>query len=284
MLADVSPALSKVSSVEDLTQPPPTKKQKKKHKKRKSNSKTKKPKHKQKEPDSNSEDEKPAKKSNSNQKSEKREQNGASGRKEKLRAAEARLEKLQTEFKKQVISENIINKIDKNIEMLQNAKKHKQDNKSARPVAKKIISEDISSGEEEELLNEKKRSPKSRKDRSRRSKKSNSQTRSKSPASPVDVSVSLKSKREFEQMKAEMNKKATKSEKKEQNKSPRKEGRVRHSKDQPDLALKPEDRSKVNEKGNSKKVEPVSKSSDSASKPVGIKDINEVCSLHILNY
>ncbi|KAL5251200.1 hypothetical protein ACHWQZ_G016792 [Mnemiopsis leidyi] len=232
VVADVSPALSKVSSVEDVSEVPPSKKQKKKHKKKKSGSKTKKPKQKV-ELESSSEDEKPAKKSYSdNHKSDKKE-NGGSARREKLKAAEARLEKLQSEFKQQVISENIISKIDKNIELLQNAKKSKQDSKKSHHP-KRVISDEISSNEEEELLKSDKRKSNSspRKRDRKKLKNSSSRRRSKSPSSPVDVSVSLKSKREFEQMKAELNKKATKSDKKESSKpSPRKESRSKSSKE-----------------------------------------------------
>lgn len=270
-LANVSPALSKVSSVEDLTAPPLTKKQRKKHKKKKSGSKTKKLKQKIELEESSLLDEKLTKKTISDNHKVEKKENGTSVRREKLKAAEARLEKLQTEFKQQVISDNIISKIDKNIELLQNAKKTKHDSKSLHPIPKKIISEEISSSEEEELLKPDKRkstsSPRSSKrDRSKKTKNSSSRRRSKSPSSPVDVSVSLKSKREFEQMKAELNKSGTKSDKKESSKSsPRKESKSKSSRESAHHPPKRDEKSSSKRESSSKSDEKVSsKSEDSA--------------------
>ena len=231
--------------------------------------------------ESSSEDEKPAKKSHSNNHKNDKKANGASTRREKIKAAEARLEKLQSEFKQQVISENIISKIDKNIELLQNAKKSKHENKKSHPP-KKIISEEISSNEEEELLKSDKRKSNSspRKRDRKRLKNSNSRRRSKSPSSPVDVSVSLKSKREFEQMKAELNKKASKSEKKEPSKpSPRKESRFKGAKEVVNSPPKQENKTSAKSENNITPPtvqDPVKQ--DNGTKPVDM-DISEVSQL-----
>ena len=207
---EVSPAVSKISSVDVPHARSSSQKQKKKHKKKKSSSKKKKP---IKSQDSSSDNEKAAPKPSRNKRIKKH--NGVSkhdkeptidSKERNTRNGDEKSHKFPRDLKKEIISE-LDSKIDKNIEMLQKAKKLKLENKNSKPVPKKIISE-ISSNEEQELLKPEKKkslSPKNhRKDKPKESR--DARPRSRSPSAVPDISVSLKSKREFEQMKAEMNK------------------------------------------------------------------------------